>query len=111
MKLNTTYPLTQLLDALTKASGNLYKAVEGMKQTKAHSGSFITYDSEGMLSTSPYARVTLTRQTSPDRWEGYMEETVHQDGPKTPCAVVRHYNTVVANEDYSNITLCLDFNK
>lgn len=111
MKLNTTYPLNQLLDAVSKASDNLYKAVEDMKQTNTHSRSFTTFEPEGMLTTSPYARVTLTRQTSPDRWEGYMEETVHQDGPKTPCAVVRHYNTVVANEDYSNITLCLDFNK
>ena len=111
MKLNTTYPLNQLLDAVSKASENIFTLVEEMKKEHTTSRAFISFSTEGMLTTSPYARVTLTRQTSPDRWEGYMEETVHQDGPKTPCAVVRHYNTVVANEDYSNITLCIDFNK
>ena len=111
MKLNTTYPLTQLLDAVSKASDNLYKAIEEMKQTNTHSRSFTTFDPEGMLTTSSFARVTLTHQTSPDRWEGYMETTALRDGPRIPCAVVRHHRIVLTNEDYTQVTLCEDFNK
>lgn len=81
MKLNTTYPLNQLLDAVSKASENIFTLVEEMKKEHTTSRAFISFSTEGMLTTSPYSRVTLTRQTSPDRWEGFMETTIHKDGP------------------------------
>ena len=111
MKLNTTYPLNQLLDAVSKASENIFTLVEDMKKENTTSRAFVSFSTEGMLTTSPYARVTLTRQTSPDRWEGFMETTIHKNGPRTPCAVVRHHNVLVTNKDYTQVTLCEDFNK
>lgn len=111
MKLNTTYPLSQLLNAVSKASENIFTLVEEMKETKTTSRSYITFSTEGMLTTSPYARVTLNRQTSPDRWEGFMETTINKDGPRTPCAVVRNHNVLVTNEDYTQVTICENFNK
>ena len=110
MKLNTTYPLKQLIEAVYNASENTYTVLESMKRENITSCAFISFSTEGMLSSSPYARVTLTHQTSPDRWEGYMETTANIDGPRTPCAVVRNHNMLVANQDYTQVTICENFN-
>jgi len=55
MRLNTTYLLSEVLDALTKASDNIYDKVEEMKRAGIDRINFTTYDGEGLLSTSPFA--------------------------------------------------------
>lgn len=110
MKLNTTYPLKQLLEAVSNASESIFTLVEEMKKNHTTSRAYITFSTEGMLTTSPYARVTLTRQVSPDRWEGFIETAINKDGPRMPCAVVRNHNVLVTNEDYTQVTICENFN-
>lgn len=111
MKLNTTYPLNQFLDGVSKASENIFTLVEEMKKEHTTSRAFVSFSTEGMLTTSPYARVTLTRQTSPDRWEGFMETTAQGVRGPSLWVVVRHHNVLVTNKDYTQVTLCEDFNK
>lgn len=105
MKLNKTYSLRTMLDALTSASDNTKKLAEQLKAEGRHSQSFTVYESEGMLSTSPFARVTLTHKVSDTRWEGYMETIMKENGPKTPVAVNRSKYTLIANEDFTQFTV------
>lgn len=105
MKLNKTYSLRTMLDALTAASDNTKKLAEQLKSEGRHSQVFTIYEPEGMLSTSPFARVTLTCKVSDTRWEGYMETIMKEDGPKTPVAVNRSEYTLVANEDFTQFTI------
>lgn len=61
MQLNQTYPLTEMLDALTAASDNTRKIAEQLKTEGRHMQVFTVFEAENMLSASPHARVTLTR--------------------------------------------------
>lgn len=105
MKLNKTYSLRTLLDALTSASDDIKKLAEQLKAEGRHSQVFTVYEPEGMLSTSPFARVTLTHKVSDTRWEGYMETIMKENGSKTPVAVNRSKYNLVANEDFTQFTI------
>lgn len=105
MKLNKTYPLRDMLNALSAASANAQDTAIAMKADGVLVRSFVVFEAENMLSTSPYARVTLTRKVSADRWEGYMETCAFNDGAKTPVAVNRREYVLRANSDYSNFEL------
>ena len=105
MKLNKTYSLRTMLDALTSTSDNTKKLAEQLKAEGRHSQIFTVYEPEGMLSTSPFARVTLTHRVSDTRWEGYMETVAKENGPKTPVAVNRSKYTLIANEDFTQFTV------
>lgn len=108
MKLNQTYPLTHLLDALNAASDRLIDVVASMKKDGDLSRDFTRFEPEGMLTTSPYARVTLTTKVSDYRWEGYMETSAWADGPRTPVAVVRNDMVAVSDDkNYSNIRIVI----
>lgn len=89
MKLNQTYPLMDLLDALTAASDNTRELAKQLKAEGRHMMVFTVYEAENMLSVSPHARVTLTRKESEDRWAGYMETSAYRDGERVPVAVNR----------------------
>lgn len=101
MRLNKTYPLEQMFHALNVASRNWKEVAMEMKKTGKRNKEFIEYEAEGMLTTSPSARVTLTRQVSESRWEGYMETSLYRDGPKEPVAVNRHIYVLFANDDFT----------
>lgn len=105
MKLNKTYNLRTMLDALTSASDDTKKLAEQLKAEGRHSQVFTVYEPEGMLSTSPFARVTLTHKVSDTRWEGYMETIMKENSPKTPVAVNRSKYTLIANEDFTQFTI------
>lgn len=105
MKLNKTYSLRAVLDSLTAASDNTKELAEQLKASGRHSQVFTVYEPEGMLSTSPFARVTLTRKVSDTRWEGYMETIMKENGPKIQVAVNRKEYTMVANEDFTQFTV------
>lgn len=105
MKLNKTYSLRTMLDALTAASDNTKELAEQLKSEGRYSQVFTVYEPEGMLSTSPFARVTLTHKVSDTRWEGYMETVMKEDGPKTLVAVNRSKYTLIANEDFTQFTV------
>lgn len=94
-----------MLDALTAASDDTKKLAEQLKAEGRHTQVFTVYEPEGMLSTSPFARVTLIRKVSDTRWEGYMESTMQENGPRTPVAVNRSEYTLVANEDFTQFTI------
>ena len=80
MKLNQTYPLMDLLDALTAASDNTRELAKQLKAEGRHMTAFTVYEAENMLSVSPHARVTLTRKESDDAgpatWKRRHTETV-----------------------------------
>lgn len=102
MKLNTTYPLKDMLKALTVASDrplDLFKDLR--KKSDLHTAFGYIYETEGMLTSSPFARVTLTRKVSDSRWEGYLETSLYADGPKTPCTVNRTELEVIANDNFT----------
>lgn len=105
MKLNKTYSLRTMLDALTAASDDTKKLVEQLKVEGRHSQVFTVYEPEGMLSTSPFARVTLTHKVGDTRWEGYMETVMKEYGPKTPVAVNRREYTLIVNKDFTQFTI------
>ena len=108
MKLNKTYPLVEVLDATFKASEQLPKVVEEMKRDGTYSRDYLVYERIGMLSDSPFARVTLTRASGDgNRWEGYMEVTMGPDGPRKHVEIRRKWYTAVANEDYTNIKIVI----
>lgn len=100
MKLNKTYPLTEVLDALSAASAKLHDVVAVMRDNGELSRAYTVYGAEGMLTSSQFARVTLTRKVNEYRWEGYMETSAVKDGPRVPVAVVRS-DMVVFSEDRS----------
>ena len=102
MRLNQTYPLAEMLDALTAASDNTRKIAEQLKAEV-----FSVFETENMLSVSPHARVTLTRRESENRWTGYMETGAYADGPKTPVAVNRCEYTLVANDDFTKFEIVI----
>lgn len=106
MRLNKTYRLTDLLDAVSAASDKLSDVVSQMREAGELSRDFTTFDPEGMLTTSPYARVTLTTKVSDHRWEGYMETSMCTDGPRVLVAVVRNDMVAVSDdENYRNIQI------
>lgn len=105
MKLNRTYSLVDMLNALTAASDNTQELAEQMKAEGRHMRTFIVFEAENMLSTSEHARVTLTRKEGEDRWVGYMETTAYRDGERTSVAVNRREYVLVANDDFSKFTV------
>ena len=107
MKLNTTYPLAEMLAALSAASDNTREIAEQLKTEGRNMQVFTVFEAENMLSTSPYARVTLTRRESKNRWTGYMETSAYVDGPKTPVAVNRSEYTLVANDDFTKFEIIM----
>ena len=102
MKLNQTYPLMDLLDALTAASDNTRELAKRLKAEGRH---ITVYEAENMLSVSPHARVTLTRKESDDRWAGYMETSAYRDGERVPVAVNRKEYVLTANDDFSRFEI------
>ena len=107
MRLNQTYPLAEMLDALTAASDNTRKIAEQLKAEGRHMQVFTVFEAENMLSMSPHARVTLTRRESENRWTGYMETGAYADCPKTPVAVNRCEYTLVANDDFTKFEIVM----
>lgn len=107
MKLNTTYPLAEMLAALSAASDNTHKIAEQLKAEGRHMQAFTIFEAENMLSMSPHARVTLTRRESENRWAGYMETSAYADGEKTPVAVNRREYVLVANDDFTNFEIVM----
>ena len=105
MKFNTTYPLDDVLGALVKASDNLYEAVEEMKREGKYSIDFTRYAIEGALTNSPFARVTFTGRNTAGDIVGYMEHTPWKDSVKTNVKVRKLHEVLIANDDYSNITV------
>lgn len=105
MKLNQTYPLVDLLDALTAASDSTRELAEQLKAKGQHTMAFTVYEAENMLSTSRFARVTLTRRDGNNRWIGYMETTAHRDGERVPVAVNRREYVLAANDDFSRFEI------
>lgn len=105
MKLNQTYPLMDLLDALTAASDNTRELAKQLKAEGRHMTVFTVYEAENMLSVSPHARVTLTRKESDDRWAGYMETPAYRDGERVPVAVNRKEYVLTANDDFSRFEI------
>lgn len=105
MRLNQTYLLTEMLDALTAASSSTRKIAEQLKAEGRHMQVFTVFEAENMLSTSPYARVTLTRRENENRWTGYMETSAYANGEKTPVAVNRRAYTLTANEDFTKFEI------
>ena len=63
MKLNQTYPLMDLLDALTAASDNTRELAKQLKAEGRHMTVFTVYEAENMLSVSPHARVIRRSST------------------------------------------------
>ena len=105
MKLNQTYPLVDLLDALTAASDNTRELAKQLKAEGRHMTVFTVYEAENMLSVSPHARVTLTRKESEDRWAGYMGMSAYRDGERVPVAVNRKEYVLTANDDFSRFEI------
>lgn len=107
MKLNRTYSLLEMLSALTAASANSCDVAKAMQTEGVTSSSFIVFEAENMLSTSPHARVTLTRKVSADRWEGYMETGAYHGMERTPVAVNRCEYVLKANADFTCFELIM----
>lgn len=107
MRLNLTYPLAEMLNALATASDNTREIAEQLKAEGRHMQVFTVFEAENMLSMSPHARVTLTRQESKNRWTGYMETSAYADGPKTPVAVNRSEYTLMVNDDFSKFEIIM----
>lgn len=105
MKLNQTYQLRDMLDALTAASDNTRELAKRLKSEGRHMTVFTVYEAENMLSVSPCARVTLTHKESDGRWAGYMETSAYRDGERIPVAVNRKEYALVANEDFSRFEI------
>lgn len=105
MKLHQTYALPAMLEALAVASDTPQAVAERLRVEDRHEQSFIVFDAENMLSTSPHARVTLTHRESADRWVGYMETSAYENGERIPVAVNRRMYTLVANADFSEFTI------
>lgn len=101
MKLNTSYPLTELLKALAAASDTPREIAAQLKTEGQHRRVFTVFEAENMISVSPHARVTLTCRESENRWTGYMETSAYADGEKTPVAVNRRKYTLVASDDFT----------
>lgn len=107
MQLNRTYPLNEMLNALTAASDNTCEIAEQLKAEGCCMQVFTIFEAENMLSMSPHARVTLTRRESKNRWTGYMETSAYADGPKTPVAVNRSEYTLVVNDDFTKFEIIM----
>lgn len=107
MKSNKTYPLTEMLNALTVASDNTREIAEQLKAEGRHMRTFTVFEAENMLSVSPHARVTLTRRESENRWTGYMETSAYVDGGKIPVAINRREYTLVANDDFTKFEIIM----
>lgn len=105
MKLHQTYALPAMLEALAAASDTPQAVAERLRAEDRHEQSFIVFDAENMLSTSPHARVTLTHCESTHRWVGYMETSAYENGERIPVAVNRRMYTLVANADFSEFTI------
>lgn len=105
MKMNKTYPLKEMLEALSNASDNVQSCAERLKQSGLHECDFVHYETEGILTTSLYARVTLTNMEGETRWTGYMETGANNDMWKIPVAVVKVTDTLKANDDYTKFEI------
>lgn len=107
MKLNETYQLADFLNALTAASDNTRELARQLKTEGRHMTVFTVYEAENMLSSSPYASVTMTRKESDDRWAGYMETSAYRDGERVPVAVNRKEYVLTANDDFSRYEILM----
>ena len=106
MKLNVMYPLREVLDATSKASETVRDGVERMKRTGTFETTITVYEREGMLTTSQYARVVLTKvNREKTRWEGYMETSWLKGGPRTQVTIVKATYILRASPDYKKIEI------
>lgn len=105
MKINVTYSLIEVLDALNKASDKLNDKVEEMKSAGMYSIDFHRYVIENALTESPYARITFTGRDTEGHIVGYMETTPWRDSVKKNVKVVEHWDVIIANDDYSKIVI------
>lgn len=105
MKMNVTYSLVEVLETLNKASDHLAEKVAEMKRDGMFSIDFHRFEIEGALTSSPYARVTFTGRDTSGNITGYMETSAYSDSVKTNVKVVEHWDVIVANDDYSKITV------
>ena len=105
MKMNVTYPIAEVLDALNKANDHLAEKVAEMKRDGMYSIDMHRYVIENALTDSPFARITFTGRDTAGNVVGYMETSPWRDGIKTTVKVVEHWDVLVANDDYSNITV------
>lgn len=94
----------KMLGTITKHTDKEKPPKGGLPEGR-HMKVYTVYEAEGMLSSSPYARVTLTRKVSDTRWEGYMEASLYRDGPKTPVAVNCTEYILIANDDFTEFTI------
>ncbi len=108
MKLNKTYPLEEMLNALTRASDNTAELAKQLQAEGRYMRVYTVYEAENMLSVSPHARVTLTRQETENRWVGYMETSAYRDGVKTPVAVNRKEYVLTANDNWTKFEILID---
>ena len=105
MKMNVTYPLVDVLDALSKASWKFSDKVAEMKREGMYSIDCRRLEIENALTDSIFARVTFTRRDTEGNIVGYMETTPWRDSIKTNVKVVEHWDVLVANDDYSHIDI------
>lgn len=101
MKMNKTYSLMEMLEALSSISDTVQSCAERLKESGMHECDYVHYEPEGMLTTSPYARVTLTTRESATRWTGYMETSPRAGMWRIPVAVVKRTEVLKANDDYT----------
>lgn len=107
MKLHHTYPLIEVLNALTAASESPYEVAERLKAEGRHTQVFTVFETENMLSASPHARVTLTCRENANRWTGYMEISAYSDRERIPVAINRKEYTMNANADFSQFAVTM----
>lgn len=109
MKLNHTYSLKEVLDALTNASDNVYEVSKDMKATHEHSRPLTQYSTRGMLTYSRYARITFTRLEKDchgdDVASGYMETCMFSDGPKVTVNATIHHYMIVSNDNWTEFRI------
>lgn len=104
MELNKTYSQKEMLSAMISASETWQQVAKKMKKTGAYHLDFVAYEHEGMLTSSIFARVTMTRKVSDTRWEGFMETGAFADGPKVPVAINCVHRVLFANDDFTKFT-------
>lgn len=106
MKMNVAYPLDEVLSRTARASEKLFDVVAAMKAAGDYSRSYIVYETVGMLTSSVFARVTLTRvNREQTRWEGFMETSPFRDGPRQHVEVRKVEYVAIADDTYQHIKL------
>ena len=111
MKLNKTYPLVEVIDAVTKASDNHFKVADQMRADKKYSCPITQFEMKGMLTQSAFARVTFTHKVGANEFAGYMETSFGSDGPRTPVSVIKHDRMMAANDDWTEFRVLNSNNK